>query len=285
ITASSGLPNAVPRRAFTSMKATRFPCRAIRSISLCPTRNRCARTCQPRDNRYWIACSSPASPRLWRSSVHAVGSERTPFVTRDKLAPFAWNTKPFSRGGKYSHADAWARLGYSAALVEDARQAVDTAGEADDQPEESHVLGDVAATGYEELIPVLQIGVFQGATGSDRLLHRLSLQDSGAAALDPQVLHFRVPYGAARRHERVREGDVRGNEVIAGLGHRALHRDTQQRTGAHRRVLEILAQLLAEVILQLRAQHAAQGNRRAAPDRQYDIPLAPHSKRVHTSLQ
>src|SRR5881398_1542728 len=65
--------------------------------------------CQPRDNRYWIACTSPARPRLWRSSVHAVGSERTPFVTGDKLAPCARNTKPFSRGATHSHAEAWAR--------------------------------------------------------------------------------------------------------------------------------------------------------------------------------
>src|SRR5712691_1626736 len=81
VTASSGLPNAFPRRVFTSTKVTRSPWRAIRSISVCPTRNRCATILQPRDRRYWMACSSPAMPRRWRSSVQSEGSVLTPLLT------------------------------------------------------------------------------------------------------------------------------------------------------------------------------------------------------------
>src|SRR5882762_320938 len=81
VTASSGLPKALPRRVFTSTKVTRSPCRAIRSISVCPTRNRCATMLQPRDRRYRMACSSPAIPRRWRSSVQSEGSVLTPLLT------------------------------------------------------------------------------------------------------------------------------------------------------------------------------------------------------------
>src|SRR2546426_4849344 len=81
VTASSGLPKALPRRVFTSTNVTRSPCRPIRSISVCPTRNRCATILHPRDKRYRMACSSPAIPRRWRSSVHCDGSVLMPLLT------------------------------------------------------------------------------------------------------------------------------------------------------------------------------------------------------------
>src|SRR5882724_346576 len=81
VTASSGLPKALPRRVFTSTNVTRSPWRAIRSISVCPTRNRCATMLHPRDRRYRMACSSPAIPRRWRSSVHCDGSVLMPLRT------------------------------------------------------------------------------------------------------------------------------------------------------------------------------------------------------------
>ncbi len=96
-TASTGDPNPTPRRALTSTKAIRSPCRTIKSMSRCPLRNRWATICHPSRRSQRAAIRSPSKPSSCRAWVMTYGTIEASRDRHRKRARRAFPTRAANR--------------------------------------------------------------------------------------------------------------------------------------------------------------------------------------------